>query len=349
MNNKVLLGMSGGVDSSVSALLLKQSGYEVIGTTLELFRGSSCCNANTILDAKNICNQIGIAHFTYDFKDFFKEKIIDYFIDSYKNNLTPNPCVECNRFLKFGVMWEKAKELGCDYIATGHYAKVEYSEKYNRYILKKANNLAKDQSYFLYQIKKEALSHIIFPLEDYSSKDDVRNKAKEASLGVSQKKDSLDICFIPDKDYKAYLINNNYVKVKPGNIILSNGTILGKHNGLFNYTIGQRKGLGIAYSEPLFVLGFDFNKNNLIVGTEKELYKKEIVITDVNLLLFDKIDDGSRFNVRVRYQGKDNKATLYNLGEKIRIIFDEPIKSPTPGQSAVIYLDDIVVGGGIIE
>ena len=342
---KVMVGISGGVDSATSCLILKEMGYDVAGCNINFIEKEDTINP----DAKSVCESLNIPFYHFDLYDVFKEKVIKNFYESYNNGKTPNPCVLCNKYFKFGKLLDFALENGYEYIATGHYAKVEYSEKYNRYILKKANNLAKDQSYFLYQIKKEALSHVIFPLEDYSSKDDVRNKAKEASLGVSQKKDSLDICFIPDKDYKAYLINNNYVKVKPGNIILSNGTILGKHNGLFNYTIGQRKGLGIAYSEPLFVLGFDFNKNNLIVGTEKELYKKEIVITDVNLLLFDKIDDGSRFNVRVRYQGKDNKATLYNLGEKIRIIFDEPIKSPTPGQSAVIYLDDIVVGGGIIE
>lgn len=342
---KVMVGISGGVDSATSCLILKEMGYDVAGCNINFIEKEDTINS----DAKSVCESLNIPFYHFDLYDDFKEKVIKNFYESYNNGKTPNPCVLCNKYFKFGKLLDFALENGYEYIATGHYAKVEYSEKYNRYILKKANNLAKDQSYFLYQIKKDALSHVIFPLEDYSSKDDVRNKAKEASLGVSQKKDSLDICFIPDKDYKAYLINNNYVKVKPGNIILSNGTILGKHNGLFNYTIGQRKGLGIAYSEPLFVLGFDFNKNNLIVGTEKELYKKEIVITDVNLLLFDKIDDGSRFNVRVRYQGKDNKATLYNLGEKIRIIFDEPIKSPTPGQSAVIYLDDIVVGGGIIE
>lgn len=342
---KVMVGISGGVDSATSCLILKEMGYDVAGCNINFIEKEDTINP----DAKSVCESLNIPFYHFDLYDDFKEKVIKNFYESYNNGKTPNPCVLCNKYFKFGKLLDFALENGYEYIATGHYAKVEYSEKYNRYILKKANNLAKDQSYFLYQIKKEALSHVIFPLEDYSSKDDVRNKAKEASLGVSQKKDSLDICFIPDKDYKAYLINNNYVKVKPGNIVLSNGTILGKHNGLFNYTIGQRKGLGIAYSEPLFVLGFDFNKNNLIVGTEKELYKKEIVITDVNLLLFDKIDDGSRFNVRVRYQGKDNKATLYNLGEKIRIIFDEPIKSPTPGQSAVIYLDDIVVGGGIIE
>ena len=342
---KVMVGISGGVDSATSCLILKEMGYDVAGCNINFIEKEDTINP----DAKSVCESLNIPFYHFDLYDVFKEKVIKNFYESYNNGKTPNPCVLCNKYFKFGKLLDFALENGYEYIATGHYAKVEYSEKYNRYILKKANNLAKDQSYFLYQIKKEALSHVIFPLEDYSSKDDVRNKAKEASLGVSQKKDSLDICFIPDKDYKAYLINNNYVKVKPGNIILSNGTILGKHNGLFNYTIGQRKGLGIAYSEPLFVLGFDFNKNNLIVGTEKKKNKKEIVITDVNLLLFDKIDDGSRFNVRVRYQGKDNKATLYNLGEKIRIIFDEPIKSPTPGQSAVIYLDDIVVGGGIIE
>ena len=356
MNNKVLLGMSGGVDSSVSALLLKQNGYEVIGTTLELFRGSSCCNANTILDAKNICNQIGIAHFTYGFKDLFKERIIDYFIDSYKNNLTPNPCIECNRFLKFGVMWEKAKELGCDHIATGHYAKVEYSDLYGRYVLKKSNAGYKDQSYVLWCIPKELLEHIVFPLANFNSKDEIRKIASDNNLKVANKPDSEDICFIPDGDYKKYLEENSDIKPKEGNIVNTEGKILGKHQGLYRYTIGQRKGLGIANSVPLFVVGFNNEKNELIVGEEDKVYSKEALVENINLLAIDTIENPISVDIKTRYSARSAKGTISqlrdengNLMDKILIKFDEQQPRITPGQSAVFYIDDVVIGGGIFS
>ena len=253
---KVLLGMSGGVDSSVSAVLLKEQGYEVIGTTLELFAGSSCCNINTYLDAKNVCKEIGIPHFTFDFKNEFKKYVIDDFINCYSNCKTPNPCIECNKFMKFGIMYEKAKELGCDYIATGHYAKTEYSKKYGRTVLKKSNAGKKDQSYVLWNIPKDLLEHIVFPLGDFENKDEIRQIAEEKNLKVAHKPDSEDICFIPDGNYKKFLENNSSLKPIEGNIVNSKGKILGKHSGLYNYTIGQRRGLGVSNPVPLFVIGF---------------------------------------------------------------------------------------------
>ena len=343
---KVMVGISGGVDSASACLMLKEMGYEVGGCNINFIDPNDTLNQ----DAKDVCDNLGIPFYHINLYDEFFDKIIKNFYESYNNGKTPNPCILCNKYFKFGVLLDFAINNGYDYISTGHYAKVEYSEKYNRYILRKASNIKKDQSYFLYQIKKEALSHVLFPLEDVESKDEVRSIASKANLGVAKKKDSLDICFIPEKDYKEYLIKNNYVKIKKGNIILKTGEVLGHHEGLFKYTIGQRKGLGIAYKEPLFVIGFDFKNNNLIVGPEKELYKKEIIVNDCNLLLFDKIEDGIKLNVRIRYQGTDNSATLYNLdNNSIKVVFDNEIKGVTPGQSAVFYLDDIVVGGGIIE
>ena len=348
MNKKVLLGMSGGVDSSVSALLLKQKGYDVIGITLELFVGSSCCDINTYIDAKNICNSIGIPHITYNQKEEFRCKVIDNFIEEYSNQRTPNPCIECNKHMKFGSMYEKAKELGCEYIATGHYAKMEYSEKHNKYVLKKANNLLKDQSYVLYNLPRELLGKIIFPLGEFESKEEVRKIAHENNFKVANKPDSEDICFIPDGNYKKFLENNSKLKPKEGNIVTTNGETLGKHQGLYRYTIGQRRGLGVSYKVPLFVIGFNKEKNELIVGPEEQLYKKEFEVNEVNLLLYDAILKPIEVEVKTRYSAKSAKATIIQEGEKIKVILKEAQRAITPGQSAVFYEGDIVIGGGKI-
>lgn len=346
-NKKVLIGMSGGVDSSVAAILLKEQGYDVTGITMKLFEENT--KGNLTIDAKRVCEYLKIPHYDIDFKDKFRECVIQDFINSYKDCKTPNPCVECNKYLKFGAMYEKAKELECNYIATGHYAKVEYSKKYKRWVLKKSNAGTKDQSYFLWNIPKELLGHILFPLADYENKDKIRNIAKNHNLQVANKPDSEDICFIQEGDYKEFLEKNSNIKPKKGNIVNSKGAILGKHNGLYNYTIGQRKGLGISNAVPLFVLGFNKFKNEIIVGEEQELYKSEIIVTDINLLLVDEIKEEIEVEVKTRYSTKTAKAKIVQIENNIKVKFNEPQRAITPGQSAVFYVGDIVLGGGKIS
>ena len=346
---KVLLGMSGGVDSSVSAILLKEQGYDVIGITLELF-GGTCCNTDAIVGAKQICNSIGIPHITYNLKEEFQCQVINNFIDEYSNQRTPNPCIECNKYMKFGAMYEKAKELGCDYIATGHYAKMEYSDEYGKCVLRKAQNLSKDQSYVLYNMPKQLLGKVLFPLGNFESKEDVRKIAKEHNLSVASKPDSEDICFIPDGNYKKFLEQNSSIVPKEGNIVNRKGGILGRHTGLYNYTIGQRKGLGVSYKAPLFVIGFNKERNEVIVGEQQELYRKEMKVNEVNLLLMDKIEQPLDVTVKIRYASKPAEAIINQTeAGNIQVIFKEPQRGITPGQSAVFYIGDVVVGGGKIQ
>lgn len=345
-NKRVLLGMSGGVDSSVAAILLKEQGYEVIGITMDLYKSEDSENI-PIDDAKRVCDFLGIEHYTADFTEEFKDKVINNFICEYKNCRTPNPCIECNRYLKFQSMFQKAKELDCEYIATGHYAKIEFDEKYNQYVLKKSNAGRKDQSYVLYNVPKELLEKVLFPLSDFEDKSQIREIAAKYNLPVANKPDSEDICFIPNGDYKEFLEKNSDIRSRKGRIVLRDGTKVGEHTGLYKYTIGQRKGLGIAYRVPLFVLGFNSEKNELIVGEQNELYIKEFFVRDINLLIDEEINEKEVF-VKTRYSSKEAKAILYRIDDKIKVVFEEPQKSITPGQSAVFYIDDIVIGGGKI-
>lgn len=353
MKNRVLLGMSGGVDSSVSAILLKKSGYEVIGATMSLWKGEiegSCCSFSATYDAKRVCEKLEIPHYTFNMEDEFKKRVVDNFVNCYSNCKTPNPCVECNKYLKFGTFYQKALELECDYIATGHYAKVEFSEKYGKEVLKKSNSLKKDQTYFLYSIPKEVIPKIVFPLAKYEDKAEIRKIAEENDLKVAKKPDSQEVCFIPDNDYASFLVRNMDKIENKGKIVNSNGDILGNHKGLIYYTIGQRKGLGISYKEPLYVVKLDKKKNQVVVGTEKDLYRKELYAVNLNFLVYDEIPEKLKVKAKIRYRAKEADALVEKISnDKVKVIFEEPQRAITPGQSVVFYDDDIVIGGGIIE
>jgi len=346
--DKVLLGMSGGVDSSVAAVLLQKQGYEVIGATMKL-----CCGSNeniAIEDAKNVCDQLGIEHHVFDFSKEFKKYVIDDFVSSYESAKTPNPCVECNKYLKFNYFYNKAQELGCKYIGTGHYAKIEFSTEYNRYVLKKSDVEKKDQTYFLYNISNDILENILFPLAKFADKDEIRKIAEENNLKIHKKPDSQEICFIPDNDYSNFLAKNLKEKPKQGNIVLTTGEVFGKHTGLINYTIGQRKGLGIAYKEPLYVVDLNKEKNEVVVGTEKDLYKDELYATNLNWIAIDGITKKLTATAKIRYRAKESKCEIEVVdGNTVKVKFNEPQRAITPGQSVVFYDGDIVLGGGKIE
>ena len=346
---KVLLGMSGGVDSSVAAILLQEAGYEVVGATMKLWDDGKCGNEKSEQDTKNVCDALGILLHIIDLKQEFNKCVIQNFIEEYKLCRTPNPCIECNKYLKFGLMYEKAKELGCDYIATGHYAKTEYCEKYKQYVLKKSNAGSKDQSYVLYNLPKQMVDKVLFPLGDFENKEQIREIAQKYNLPVANKPDSEDICFIPDGDYKKFLETNSVIKSKKGNIVNIEGKILGQHEGLYKYTIGQRKGLGIANPVPLFVKGFNPEKNELIVGEEKEIFTKEAIANEINLILVDEIITPIKVKAKIRYAAKEADCIIYPIEDgKVKVIFDEPQRAITPGQSIVFYIDDMVLGGGKI-
>lgn len=345
---RIAIGMSGGVDSSVAALLLKNQGYEVIGITMKLLN-SKTYEDNTIKDAQKVCQKLGIEYHVVDFCDVFKNKVIDYFANEYMEGRTPNPCNMCNKQLKFGEFLKVAKEeFNCEYIATGHYAKIEYDKSSDRYLLKRSKTDKKDQTYALYKLTQEQLKCVMMPLGEYE-KDEIRKIAEENDLINAKKRDSQEICFIPDNDYVKFIEKNYGYQLKKGNFIDLEGNILGQHNGIVNYTIGQRKGLEIAFQKRMYVVGIDVKKNEVILGDNEDLFKDSLICGDVNFISIDELNSPLRVMAKIRYSAKPEKATLIPINDtSIKVVFDEPQRAITPGQAAVFYDEDTVIGGGTI-
>ena len=349
-NLKTIAAMSGGVDSSVAAYLLQQQGHSVTGVTLRLINSSgapeaACGAAAEARDAKAVCERLGIEHFTIDFTDAFSRNVIDRFCGDYLNGLTPNPCVECNKYIKFEKMLECVSSMNCGAFATGHYARIEKTGS-GRYLLKKAADLSKDQSYFLYSLSQEQLSKVLFPLGALT-KAEVRATAEACGLINARKKDSQDICFIPNGDHAGFIRQYKKLAPDPGNFIDKDGNVLGSHEGAYMFTVGQRKGLGIALGRPAYVLSVDTAANTVTLGENEDLFKRRLEAGEINLIAADRIDSPVRVSAKIRYSHKTASATAVQTDDdKLVVEFDEPQRAVTPGQSVVLYDGDTVIGGG---
>lgn len=354
-NKKVMIGMSGGVDSSVAAFLLQKESLEVIGATMKLYNNEdidfvsekTCCSLDDVLDAKSVCARLGIRHYTLNMTEDFKKEVIERFISAYQNGFTPNPCIDCNRYMKFSKMLHKAQELDIDYVATGHYARIE--KQGDRYILKKAVDLSKDQSYVLYSLTQEQLRVTKFPLGNYT-KLQVREIAEENGFVNARKHESQDICFVPDGDYSKFIEYYTGKTYPCGDFVDMNGKRLGEHKGIIRYTIGQRRGLGLALPASMYVVEKDVDNNKVILGFNDDLFKKEVNVKNISFTACDGLDKPERLCAKIRYNQKEQPATVTQTDENhFTIVFDEPQRAITKGQAAVLYDGDTVVGGGTIE
>lgn len=353
---KAIIAMSGGVDSSVAALLTKESGDECIGATMKLYnnedigvhREKTCCSLDDVEDARSVAYQMDMPYYVFNFTADFHTEVMDRFVDAYENGCTPNPCIDCNRYLKFDKMFHRMQEIGYDYIVTGHYARVEYDEKRDRYLLKKAVDDTKDQSYVLYMLTQEQLAHVKLPLGGLR-KEQVRVIAEKHGFINARKHDSQDICFVVNGKYSDFIEQYREKTYPEGDFVDLEGNVLGRHKGIIRYTIGQRKGLGLSLKESMYVVAVDPEKNRVILGRNDDLFSREFVANDVNLIAVDHIEGEMRVKAKVRYRHEEQWATVTQPEpDKIRVVFDEPQRAITCGQAVVLYDGDVVVGGATI-
>lgn len=352
--------MSGGVDSSVAAYLLKEAGYDVIGVTMQIWQdedentvseNGGCCGLSAVDDARRVAMQLGIPYYVMNFKKEFKENVIDYFIKDYLDGKTPNPCIACNRYVKWQSLLERSLGIGADFIATGHYAKVVHLEN-GRYALKVSKTAAKDQTYALYNLTQEQLKRTLMPVGDYT-KDEIRVLAENISLRIANKPDSQEICFIPDHDHARFIEKEVGKKFEEGNFVSVDGTILGRHQGIARYTVGQRKGLGISLGHPIFVKEIRPETNEVIIGEAKDILSTELVASDLNWQAIAGLEKGEsiRAKAKIRYSHQGEECEIFYLDEdKVRVVFATPVRAITPGQAVVFYNEEqLVLGGGTIE
>nr|WP_294491511.1 tRNA 2-thiouridine(34) synthase MnmA [uncultured Mediterraneibacter sp.] len=355
--SKVVVGMSGGVDSSVAAHLLKQQGHEVIGVTMQIWQdedicsleeNGGCCGQSAVNDARRVASSLEIPYYVMNFKKEFRENVIDYFTEEYLSGRTPNPCIACNRYVKWEALLNRSMAIGADYIATGHYARVEQLEN-GRYALRRSSTLAKDQTYALYNLTQEQLKRTLMPVGAYS-KDEIRSIAAEIGLLVADKPDSQDICFVPDGDYASFIKENTDQQIRPGNFVSPEGKVLGQHKGIIHYTVGQRKGLGLALGYPAFVLEIRPESNEIVVGTYEESLTNVVRAEHVNFMSVETLTEPKRVFAKIRYNHKGAWCTVEKDGkDSIVCCFEEPQRAVTPGQALVLYDGDYVLGGGTIR
>ena len=339
----------------MTAALLKDQGYEVFGVTMQIWPADAppapeggCCSLSAVDDARRVADTLGIPYYVMNFRDLFREKVIDYFCNEYVAGKTPNPCIACNRELKFAALLQKALTLGADFLATGHYGRIIYDRERSRYLLYRATDESKDQSYVLYGFTQEQLAHTLLPLGEFR-KSEIREMAAGLGLKVATKPDSQEICFVPDDDYRGYLAAKIGDRIEPGPFLNRQGEVLGQHRGLAYYTVGQRRGLGLAFGKPLYVLELDPDRNAVILGESEELLATELVAGEVNFIPFDYLAQPLPVMAKIRYKAQPAAATIYpEEGNRLRVRFDQPQRAITPGQAVVFYQEDLVIGGGTI-